>query len=631
MTSSSEYIKDNELNLFRRVEFGGVPYSDGQDAEQQLYESVRAASDRSTFSPELARAIFDWPSEYHLSRERHCLLRPLGINQGDKVLELGSGCGAITRFLGELGAEVTAVEGSLQRARIAAERCRDLPNVRVVVDDLLAFQSEVRYQWVLLVGVLEYASVFSDHRDAAQHYLLNAARFLAENGKLVVAIENKLGLKYFNGLVEDHIGIPFFGVQGLYGAKTPRTFGRRELERLIKGAGLDHFKFYYPFPDYKLPRVVLSDVSLRDDLLNPADLLALCAPRDYGRQSFRLFADALAITEVARNELLADLSNSFLVVASPHPLPSDDRELAVTFSASRVREFATQTRFVRSPSGIQVIKEPLEPNAVREATLKDGSTLKNLLEPSEYVRGRLLYWRLLVARTGEGSFAEIIEALRPWFQFLLEQVVNRGHAASNKISDLYLSGRALDFTPLNLIEREHGIVAIDDEWAIDRDIPLGWVVTRSVLHALTAATGFEKAPIKVRDVISTLCSDHGLTVSDLEIQDWLACETDLMALVSGFELKNTSIDVSSSASLPLHQVVAQCQAQIRELTGIVAGKNDQIAALHNGLIERDKHIASLYHAIAKFEAAPLRRAIRVARRGIAKFASSLKSGSQPPG
>jgi hypothetical protein len=85
----------------------------------------------------------------------------------------------------------------------------------------------------------------------------------------------------------------------------------------------------------------------------------------------------------------------------------------------------------------------------------------------------------------------------------------------------------------------------------------------------------------------------------------------------------------------LERVVAARETQVGELERIVTdlerivtGKDDQIAALDSGRIERDTHIASLYHTIAKFEAAPLRRAIRVARRGLAKLASSLRSGSQ---
>ena len=132
-----EYVRDPSLNLFRCAKPDSFAYSDGAEAERRICEIVRSAHDRSTFSSELAGAITDWPSEYHLSRQRHCIVRPLGIKPGDRVLELGCGCGAVTRHLGEIGADVTAIEGAWPRARIAAERCRDLPNVTVIADDFL--------------------------------------------------------------------------------------------------------------------------------------------------------------------------------------------------------------------------------------------------------------------------------------------------------------------------------------------------------------------------------------------------------------------------------------------------------------------------------------------------------------
>jgi hypothetical protein len=139
---------------------------------------------------------------------------------------------------------------------------------------------------------------------------------LAPTGRLVVAIENKLGLKYFNGCAEDHVGIPFHGLQGLYGDRSPRTFGRAELAGRIRDAGLPEIKFFYPFPDYKLPRVVLTDAALADPQFDAAGTLAYLQARDDGGPPHRLFDEALVAREVARNGVLGDLSNSFLVVAA---------------------------------------------------------------------------------------------------------------------------------------------------------------------------------------------------------------------------------------------------------------------------------------------------------------------------
>ncbi len=110
-------------------------YTDGTEAEQHLKAVLGNASDLSSHSVELERGIHDWPSEYHLSSKRANLLRGFGFEQGGRALELGCGCGAISRFLGEQGLEVDAVEGSLSRAQLASLRCRDLPNVSVYCEN----------------------------------------------------------------------------------------------------------------------------------------------------------------------------------------------------------------------------------------------------------------------------------------------------------------------------------------------------------------------------------------------------------------------------------------------------------------------------------------------------------------
>jgi len=183
-----QHLWDDEFHHFRRERWLPLGYSDGAEVEERLYRVIRDAKDCSTFSRELPPAITDWPSEYHLSRGRHCLLRPLGIKPGDTVLELGAGCGAITRHLGEIGAQVVAVEGSLLRARMAAERCRGLSNVTVYADDLLSFETNQRFDWVLLVSVLEYAPLFASgiDGDPVAKYLSSASRFLSPTGRMVV-------------------------------------------------------------------------------------------------------------------------------------------------------------------------------------------------------------------------------------------------------------------------------------------------------------------------------------------------------------------------------------------------------------------------------------------------------------
>ncbi|HEX4922882.1 MAG TPA: hypothetical protein VFV50_02315, partial [Bdellovibrionales bacterium] len=66
-------------------------YSEGEGADQYIYDTLRAAKDVSCLSDELQDKIIDWPSRYHLSSLRSNLLRGFRIKSKARVLEIGSG------------------------------------------------------------------------------------------------------------------------------------------------------------------------------------------------------------------------------------------------------------------------------------------------------------------------------------------------------------------------------------------------------------------------------------------------------------------------------------------------------------------------------------------------------------
>ena len=453
------YQKDAAYNLYFRPGAEAFGYSEGAEAERRLLDIVESISDRSTFSDEYLERIVDWSTRYHFSRARHCLLRPLDIGPGERVLELGCGTGAITRYLGETGAQVTAVEGSLARARVAAARCHDLPNVTVIADDLQAVDVEGRYDWVTLIGVLEYAGAYSRAEEPWLAYLAAAMRHLKPGGRIVIAIENQLGLKYFNGCGEDHLGKPFVGIQDLYAPTGGvRTFGRKALGQVLERAGLTQQQWLYPYPDYKVPSVVLSDAALAHPDFNSADLLLRSFSEDYGGNDLRLFDEALVNRLLDDNGVLADFSNSFLVVASPAvqaaPAPQGEQAgsaaaqparagdkagteagqgatpwqpaaLAWSFAVHRKAGLCTETRFQPDDAGngIMVRKCRLQPDAPRCVPLTTEQSLLLKAADSAYFPGQQLAWLLLRTHARTGATLDLIEGLLPWCQTLLTHAI----------------------------------------------------------------------------------------------------------------------------------------------------------------------------------------------------------------
>ena len=533
MPAPAGVVWSGDDGLYLRADADRFGYSDGAEVEQRLYAVVATARDCGTFSPELLGAIVDWPSEYHLSRSRHALLRPLEIRPGQRVLELGCGCGAITRYLGEIGAQVVAVEGSLARARVAAQRCRDLANVCVVADDLSRFSIDATFDWVLLVGVLEYAGLFATNlQDPDLAYLRSAAKFLAPGGRLVVAIENRLGLKYFSGIGEDHLGQPFIGIEGRYATAGPRTYGRRELESRLHAAGLQSVTFLFPYPDYKLPSVVLADDAFQHEGFNPADMLARSFARDYGGQNAAAFNEALVAASLVRNGIAADLSNSFLVVAQRKGEYRPSR-LAWSFGVQRNAQYATQTAFAVRAGRIRVERRAVG-GADASPVVLDGLELRHSLEVGRYVSGENFVWRILRAKADGAGAEQIATVLQPWARKLIEAAAEgEAQVSSRALADLRVPGNLVDAVPFNLILTSDGAEWIDLEWRAEQSVALGWVLARGLMHTLIIGPSRSAALIELKDVFVACCESASLQASPQELERWIEQEYEFQRAVSG--------------------------------------------------------------------------------------------------
>lgn len=326
-TRSSELVKVNGFSQRLDGVFQvdsierSFDYSDGEASEATLYQILSKAQDLSCDSDELQAQIVDWPTEYHLSNSRANLLRPLNLraanqeNNGEiRILELGCGCGSITRFLGEQeGFVIDSVEGSPSRAGLAALRCRDLDNVTISTANFNEIEfPENYYDLVLFVGVTEYAGRFSK-RDTDQEALLDllklGKRAAKETGVVLVAIENRLGLKYLLGASEDHYALPYVGLDEYPDSTGIRTYSQQEWH---EHAGLfDCIEFMYPFPDYKVPTAVLKDTDAQ-----AVSLLEGRASRDYssafnaGEHEHRIWQG------LAQTGSLGEHANSFLIALS---------------------------------------------------------------------------------------------------------------------------------------------------------------------------------------------------------------------------------------------------------------------------------------------------------------------------
>jgi SAM-dependent methyltransferase len=295
-------------NVTLNYEFykGTDTYSDG-DVEDTILSIVKDNSYEQI--EELLTKENEWPILYHLSPIRQNILRWYDFNPQGSLLEIGAGCGAITGLFCEKTDRVVAIDLSKRRSTINAYRNKEYDNLEIMVGNFEDIRLAEKFDYVTLIGVLEYSIYYINSKDPFRDMLRRVKQFLKPGGKLIVAIENKYGLKYWAGAKEDHTGRNFDGIEGYHDVEKVRTFSRNTLENLLKDAGFEDNRFYYPLPDYKLPLEVYSD----EYLPGKGAQREMSPSYDQGRMAY--FNEVAAFDSLCEDGLFEQFANSFLVIS----------------------------------------------------------------------------------------------------------------------------------------------------------------------------------------------------------------------------------------------------------------------------------------------------------------------------
>ncbi len=339
--------------------YGGVDlYSEGA-GEDLLLKLVSEHAEAEY--PAVIQNTRSWSVMYHLSNERENICSFLPIKKTDKVLEIGAGCGAVTGCLARLAGHVTCIELSKKRSTINAVRHKMLDNIDIIVGNFEDVEQDIeeKYDYITLIGVLEYAASYIKSRDPYHDILNRVSRHLSENGRLIIAIENQLGLKYFAGCREDHTGGFYDGIEGYRDKEGVRTFSKHGLKKLLEDSGYKS-RFYYPYPDYKLPHTIYSD----DRLPGMGELNTNI--RNFDADRILTFDETKVFDTLIGNGQFSEFANSFLVLAQKEGAGTEEKlPIYAKFSSERAINLRTATVISRNinGSGMEVYKRALSPQA----------------------------------------------------------------------------------------------------------------------------------------------------------------------------------------------------------------------------------------------------------------------------
>lgn len=407
------------------------------------------------------------------------------FKKGSTILEVGGGLGSSTGPLCKDAKKVISCEYSKRRAENIYYRHKKCPNLEVIVGNINNIKLEEKVDYIVLVGVYEYAKRFFQTKEPFSDFLELLKSFLKPGGVILIAIENRYGIKYWAGATEDHYGVKYLGLKN-YDHYDIQTLGKKELTDIIEKAGLYH-KFYYRYPDYKMPYVIHTDERL--PLKSELSSLHLY---NHGKQVYNFdYREVLA--GLIDNGQYGFFANSFLVEISNKKNSFSD----VVYAKShwiRNEDYQTITRINNQENIVKIAKNPRVEKHL-DLMCKTHEKIAELgLKTSEIVKKGHNYLVQFVDGISltehiynlakEGKKEEILKEIDGYHKLLesISHTISMKKFTSKKAKSYFdnklvsvLKLGLIDLHMGNIIKKGEQLYIIDQEWMVDYDLPVNYV------------------------------------------------------------------------------------------------------------------------------------------------------------
>ena len=217
------------------------------------------------------------------------LLKWFQFSKEEKIIYIGSASDAYYEALVELGHDVICV--SLEES-VQPE-----------------WNGKYRYFFDCLVSVAELEKAANPDR-----VLGIWKELLIKNGRLLLGMNNRFGIRYFCGDRDPYTDRNFDGIENYrrYFVKkedvlTGREYNRAELEMLLDAAGWTNRKFYSVFPDLDAPSFIFAEEYIPNE-----ELSTRCFPR-YHYPDTVFLEEEFLYSDLIKNGMFHKMANAFLI------------------------------------------------------------------------------------------------------------------------------------------------------------------------------------------------------------------------------------------------------------------------------------------------------------------------------
>lgn len=430
---------------------------------------------------------------YHLSTVSQNLINWYPFNTKDTVLQVGGDLGELTQVFCNNCEKVVTIEQNIEKAKAIAKRYENRENLEIIVGNINDIILEERFSIITIIG--------NNPKIKLKDNIQKLERNLKENGKFIIAVDNKFGLRYFMGNPENILNKKFESLIG-YNNEPEKieSFTKSSLEQIFNSIGYK-YTFYYPLPDYKMPNVIFSEKQKAKynsiDKYNP-----------YYKENSTIIANEIDVyREILKTDqqMFEFFTNSFLIILEKEK--NEELPLYISYNNMRKEKYRLITKISKNV----VEKKPVSKEAeghynnikknielLQQNNIKTVDYIENGSIKSKYINQENLVNTVLTKSLEENNqqeFENIIEKyiqnlkknkkVEPEYKDTIFSKYNIQIEDKNILKELYFVENGFwDMTFKNCFYMENELYFFDQEWR-EKNVPIEYILYRSILYTIS--------------------------------------------------------------------------------------------------------------------------------------------------
>lgn len=351
---------------------------------------------------------------------------------------------------------------------------------------------EGQYDYITLIGTYAYAPLIIKKENPYVELLKILKQYLKENGKILLAIDNRMGIKYFSGAKSEYYSRLFEGLETKINQTKPNLLLKQELENFIKEAGFENYKFYYPLPDYTNTSSIFTD-----DFLPKSNHSKIVYPLNYEIDSNVVFNEINVIKQICDMGEFTKFTNSYFVEISN--LKNENDIKFVNYNIFRKEKYQLiltmhNDKFEKKPSNalskihVQQINNYI--NTLKSLGFNILETVENECIVSEYIKEKELD-KKIIELILKGKIDEAYDEIRKWYNYIktrLESSTIEGQDIFQRYEleipyELkermqFIKDGFIDLSFENVFCKD-GYLFYDQEWYLE-NIPIEFILYRAI-------------------------------------------------------------------------------------------------------------------------------------------------------